>query len=173
MNPILITILSITVLAGIAFQDFRLRAIHWGWLPLLALLFAWQTVTANSWDILWQGTLLNISFVGLQWLVITLYFSLKEGRFVNIIDHYLGLGDLLFFVALTVAFSPFNFIVFFIVGLLFSLLTYGTYMRIKPSADQHIPLAGLMALPLIVLQLLAPLNVVIGIHHQSLLTLMQ
>jgi len=76
--------------------------------------------------------------------------SLKEKKITNIIDSHLGLGDVLFFIVLTVAFSPVNFIVFYLGSVLLTSLIYGGIVLITKNQGTLIPLAGAMSLLLIV-----------------------
>ena len=94
---------------------------------------------------------------------------MKEGRFVNIADRYIGTGDLLFFVVMAFAFSLGNFIMIFTGALLFSLIAYGVFMLLKPNANKHIPLAGLMAFPMIAIQIGLLLFDSQSLHHTQIL----
>lgn len=166
----IIALLIILVLAGIAFQDLRLRAIHWLWLPALAGLFLWDGLLHADLNIVLQNFGYNMAFLVLQFAVLTLWFSLKEGRFSNIVDRYLGLGDVLFFVAIALAFSVHNFIIVFTCALLFSLVSYLIYILVKPNANKHIPLAGLMAFPLMGIEFATALFEMPKLHTESILS---
>ncbi|WP_169668979.1 hypothetical protein [Flavivirga algicola] len=94
-------------------------------------------------DIIYNFVFLLINISGL-----TLYFSIKEKVFVNPIDRFIGLGDIVFFIAITPLFKLETFIPFFIVGLLFSLLLYAIILLFKKI--KTIPLAGYLALYLVI-----------------------
>lgn len=130
-------------LVAIVIQDFKERAISIWTLPLV-FFSGWGVACQNEVCQLWfMGA--NMLFITLQWLGVSLYFSFKHQTWVNITDRYLGLGDLLFFVAITPLFSPLHFCLFFIGALLVTLLFAGGYhYGIKPITT--IPLAGAMSL---------------------------
>lgn len=62
----------------------------------------------------------------------------------------MGLGDVLFFVAVIPFFSSYNYILFFITGMLFSILGF-LVIKLVVKTDL-VPLAGLLALYLILLK---------------------
>jgi hypothetical protein len=94
--------------------------------------------------------LTNLILMGLQYLGVSIYFSIKEKKVVNITNHYLGIGDVLFFIAITPLFAPLHYCFFLIGSLLLTLLiTGGLYLINKPL--QTIPLAGFLSLYLVIL----------------------
>jgi hypothetical protein len=102
---------------------------------------------------------INLSIVFINLLGVTLFISLKEKKVKNIIDSYLGLGDVLFFLVLTTIFSPINFMVFFLGSMLISTIIYGSIQLANQQKQTFIPLAGAMSVMLIislVLQLAIP-----------------
>lgn len=123
-------------------QDIQVRAISWWTIPwvLLASLFhAWGDV---FWE--WRWLLINWLFVGVQGLGVSLYFSMKHRRWVDITEQYLGIGDVLFFLAIAPLFSPLHFCCFFIGALLLILMGVGL-ARLGRGALETIPLAGAMS----------------------------
>ena len=106
-------------LIPLIYEDFKYRAIHWFWL----VLFLFIVLLTNSFDI--NNVVLNFMFIMLKLTGVTLYFSIKNRRFVNIINQYLGIGDILFFIPLLFLFSPFNFLAFFILSLTASIIGFG------------------------------------------------
>ncbi len=130
-------------LGFIIYEDFRARAIHWYWIALMLLI----SLVGFPWQAKWIGV--NLLLVGFQMSALTVYFSLKEGKLVNIIDRYLGLGDLLFFLPLCVLFAPANFIFFFIFSFVLSLSSHLFLQYLLPQRTQTIPLAAYMAIALI------------------------
>lgn len=127
----------------IIYEDFRGRAIHWYWIALLLLI----SLLGFPWRVEWIGV--NVLLVGFQMSVLSLYFSWKAGKWVNIINRYLGLGDLLFFLPLCVLFAPANFIFFFIFSLVLSLCSHLVLQYFLPQTKPTIPLAAYMAIALI------------------------
>jgi len=90
----------------------------------------------------------NMAFVAINMIGIVLYFSIKSKQLINPIDNVIGLGDVIFFIVITPLFSLKPFILFFIIGLLFSLITHLIYSAFKKS--ENIPLAGYLSIFLVV-----------------------
>lgn len=131
-------------------QDFKHRLISWPLIPLLLLCFLAQGLIKNQPAELLQYTLFNTAFVLLQLIALTLYISIKNKKMVNIINSYMGLGDVLFFAVITTAFSPVNFIFFYLSGLVFTLVSYRIYIGVNKAGSKEIPLAGTMSVVMII-----------------------
>ena len=148
MQPILLTIL-IAILLVLVYQDFKSRAISWFLIPLLLIvgvINALMTINIEEFTI-FSGV--NLLLVLVNLLGVTLIISLKERKIKNIINTYLGLGDVLFFIVLTTLFSPINFVVFFIGSIFLITLIYGGVILFRKQQNTLIPLAGAMSLVLI------------------------
>ncbi|MGB3948985.1 MAG: hypothetical protein WBM13_13455, partial [Bacteroidia bacterium] len=145
----LIDIIIVLLLLLIVWQDFRYRLISWPLIPLIFISFSAKGFFLKPFIELTNYTIVNICFISLQLAILTLYVSIKNKKITNIINSQLGLGDILFFISITIAFSPFNFILFYISGLIFSLACYQLFLKIKTSATKEIPLAGLLSIVLI------------------------
>ncbi len=137
----LLTFVLIIILLFVCFQDLKKRTIHVG-LPILIFLLA-LFINYRSPELDFMVILYNIVFVCINIIGLTLILSFKNRAFVNPIDTSIGLGDLVFFIALTPLFSLRSFILFFILGLLFSLLTHSIFTLFKHV--QTIPLAGYLS----------------------------
>lgn len=151
-------ILLILVLIVTARQDFRARAISWFLIPSLLILTIIQKIYAGNMELLWRFFLLNNLFLIIQLGLVWIYFSLKNKKLVNIIDTQIGLGDILFFMAIAGLFSPLNFIVFYLVSLLLSLFSTIVIKLWKKPEEFSIPLAGYFSLFLIALIFLQRFN---------------
>jgi len=76
--------------------------------------------------------------------ILTAYMSLKSKKFLNPFLHYFGLGDLLFYIAISPLFLLKDYILFFILSLVFSIvMQFGLKNFIK---ENTVPLAGFSAL---------------------------
>lgn len=131
-------------LAIIFWQDAKFRHIHIV-LPILA--FACSYSISNY----LQGNLqligINVLFFSITIIVLTLYMSIKNKSFLNPFQNYFGLGDLLFYIAITPLFVLYNYVLFFITSLLFAIVMQFVLRKwIKKDA---VPLAGLSALLLL------------------------
>lgn len=142
----LIYTLLIGVLLFVFYSDVRYRVIHVV-LPIsifvLSFLVNYFSKSLNFYEISY-----NIGFVLINMLGLILYFSLKDKTFKNPVDTLIGLGDIVFFIAITPLFSLKEYILFFITGLFFSLLIHGVMLLFKKV--KTIPLAGYLALFLVV-----------------------
>jgi len=148
----------VLVLALMVFQDFQYRGITWYLFPLLAILLVFSA--KGSFSLFDAG--LNLGFVILIVLLLTCYFSLRNGRLLNILVGFLGLGDILLLACLGVYLPVLLFIFFYAASLLLILVGTGTYLKFRPTAGYTVPLAGLQAI------LLIPLIVTIWSGHLQL-----
>ncbi|HEY9196123.1 MAG TPA: hypothetical protein VIM77_07650 [Mucilaginibacter sp.] len=132
-------------------QDMRTRTVHWLLFPftgLLLLLLRWQA--AGLWSQVWPPVFINICFVTLQLTLLSLYFSARNKRWINITQSMLGLGDILFLFVLTFYLSVFNFIAFYLVSLPVVLLLWLFVRKLSRTNAAQIPLAGFQSLLFIV-----------------------
>ena len=143
---IILSLLLTVVLMMVLYQDIMKRTIHVV-LPLMLLLIAMMINFISS-DLDFYNMLLNITFVLINIFGLTLYFSFKNKTVVNPIDTFIGLGDIAFFIAITPLFNLKVFILFFVLGLLFSLIAHGIFSMFKKA--RTIPLAGYLALFLMI-----------------------
>lgn len=147
----LLKILVFIVLFLIFIQDFKSRAVYWVVFPiLLALLGIIRYTMYYSFSGIWMPALLNIGFLTLQIALLSVYFSIKNKRFINISDGLLGLGDILFLLSITVYPSVLSFLFFYIVSLVLVLLTWLLWQSSSVKTRKEIPLAGMQALIFIV-----------------------
>lgn len=137
-------ILLLIILSIITYQDFKHRAIWWFLIPIAALLQIHISLSAVSFSAFIQFTTTNLIIVSFQLMVLYAYlrFKYKLKSITKLLNSYLGLGDVLFFVLLTLAFSPVNFVLFLVLLLLLSLLGSVFFKSVK----QSVPLAGILAL---------------------------
>lgn len=134
------------VLIIIIWQDIKQRAIHF-LLPIVVFLIA-LIINVKSDHLNYLMIFKNIGFVGINILGLLLYFSFKGKKVINPIDKKIGLGDVLFFIAITPLFNLRLYIVVFVLGMIFSLIMH-LIVRLF-NEQQSIPLAGYLAFFLIV-----------------------
>ncbi len=132
-------LLSLVVLL---FQDLKFRKIHIA-LPILVFLFSVILFNGRT-EMRYTVYILNIAFFLLIIGILVLYMSLKNKKLLNPFVHYFGLGDLLFFISITPLFLPYNFILFFILAMIFSIILQFVFRKVM--TDKTIPLAGFSAL---------------------------
>jgi hypothetical protein len=130
-------------------QDLKHRRIH-VILPIVIFSLAFLIVPLKKYDLV-EILFLNTGFFFITLGILTLYMSLKSKKFLNPFKHYFGLGDLLFYVAITPLFLLKNYILYFILSMLFAILMQlGLKKFIK---DETVPLAGFSALFLFIILL--------------------
>lgn len=131
-------------LSAIIFEDFKFRAIHWYWIVFLFIL------TAYFFPFNKGVILANATYIVFQVLVLSIYYSIKNKQWTNIINTYLGIGDVLFLIPLCLIFSLPNFMVFLIISFTVSLLIHSLTNLVRREKTQTIPLAGYMSIVLII-----------------------
>ncbi len=133
----------------IFFQDIKYRRIHII-LPIVIFGISFLIVPLKKYDLV-EIFLFNTGFFFITLGILTLYMSLKSKKFLNPFEHYFGLGDLLFYVAITPLFLLKNYILYFILSMLFAILMQlGLKKFIK---EETVPLAGFSALFLFIILL--------------------
>jgi hypothetical protein len=155
----LLPAICLPLLAILFYEDQKYRAVSWIIFPFLAIVFiVYSIITAGLTDMLYNS-FFNLSFLFIQLLLISLYFSIKEKRIVIITRNYLGLGDILFLLCLAFFFSPLNFIAFYFGSLFIIVIGVLLYTLLKRSYKPQLPLAGLQS---VILMGLIIVNSIIG-----------
>jgi len=93
----------------------------------------------------WNDILLNTGFVIANLLGLLIYFTIKFRKFYNPFDKDLGWGDILLFVAIIPICTFHYFMIFFITGLIFSVILHQAVLLLKPI-QRTVPLAGYLSL---------------------------
>jgi hypothetical protein len=141
---ILLNIALIVLLAIAFYQDWKTRSIH---VVVLISLAVTTSVLFYQMNIDWKMVGLNLAFITVVMGGLFLYISFKEGRFLNIFKAHFGIGDVVFFIAVSPLFSNENFILFFISGMILSGCTH--LIISKTKEESTIPLAGYLSIYLI------------------------
>lgn len=136
-----IKIILLLGLLYITYQDVKERNVSL-WLLIMVLLLMGYLHIQNSTTVLFlANSFVNMGIVFL--IVVTLYlyttFKLKQAFLTAF-----GLGDLLFFITIAIAFPTLTFIVLFTFSLFFTALIY--FLFSKKLNHQTVPLAGLQSL---------------------------
>lgn len=148
INEMLLDISIILILLVIVVQDWKDRAVYWFIFPILAALAILRAYLLLALDeTLLTDWFISFSFLSFNTIILLLYISIKNKRFVNI-TAYIGLGDLLFFITLIFFGTFMHFILFYTCSLAASLVIW---LCVKKYAkEEHVPLAGLQALCLVI-----------------------
>lgn len=126
----------------LSFQDFKNRAIS---SLLLFLFFAFSIVLSiekEGISGLLRSFLVNFIFLAANFGFLLAYFGIKKRRFEQVVDKYVGFGDILFYPILAIWFSPTNFIVFYVCSLFVALIYYAIHRSVSKTIDPQIPLVG-------------------------------
>lgn len=142
----------------IVYQDFKFKAVSaWIFLVLLVALSV-EVYKEDGLQILLSNLKYNLLFISSQFLLLTLYFSVKAKKFKNVFKELIGIGDLIFLISIAVYFNVYSFVVFYMLSLIFT-LTLKLMMNIySKSQTRLIPLAGFQAAFLILVTLLIDFN---------------
>lgn len=124
------------------FQDWKLRRIHLI-LPILIFLLSFFLVPLTA-VIQLKCITYNITFFLITFSILIAYMSFKNKQFSNPFTHYFGLGDLLFYMAIAPLFLLKNYILFFILSMIFAILLQ-TFLQ-KRMLHNSVPLAGFASL---------------------------
>jgi hypothetical protein len=144
---LLIKIIILVVLAVVAVQDILSRSVYWIVFPLLATLFVvLRLLSHQSLSAIWQPTIINSGFLMLQLLLVSAWFSLKQGVWINITTKLLSWGDILFLLCTAFYLSVTSFLFFYMTSLISVLIIWFVWQLISSKKDKQIPLAGFQAL---------------------------
>nr|WP_315422888.1 hypothetical protein [uncultured Pedobacter sp.] len=139
------------VLAGMVYQDLKYRGIYWWMFPALLLLLAISTIQVLGFSVMMAQVAKSLIFLGLQFLVLTAYISIRQKKLTNIFEGFFGLGDLLFLVAISFGFSFLNYVLFYLLSLMVVVIFSAIFGVDSKLHGKKIPLAGYQALLLILL----------------------
>ena len=126
-------------------QDWKYRRIH---VLLPVLLFG--LMVFQTWEIFNYKTLaFNIVFFCLIFAFLVLYMSIKAKRFLNPFEHYFGLGDVMFYLAVTPFFMLREYAIYFIASMVFAIIMQTLFA--KKTKEETVPLAGFSSLLLVMI----------------------
>ena len=126
-------------------QDWKYRRIH---VLLPVVLFAFMIFQTK--EIFNYKTLaFNIIFFCLIFAFLVVYMSIKAKAFLNPFEHYFGLGDVLFYLAVTPFFMLREYAIYFIASMVFAIVMQTFF--IKKTTQETVPLAGFSSLLLLMI----------------------
>ena len=149
-----LTVITIILLGVLVYQDINYRAVSWLLFPILFFLFLFATLLEENFRIALEYTLTNCLFILFQISLVYLYFCFKHKKLINITNNLIGIGDLLFFIAVTPYLALPLFVLYIVTGMFLTLLVYSAFVWFK-RIDRHsypIPLAGILAGYMIILK---------------------
>lgn len=142
-------IIAMFGLLVIAIQDFRSRQISWWSLVLPASAFILLSLARNSVAAVGRDFLLNIFLLMFQLFLTWVWLSIRQRKISGFLDVQIGMGDVLFFISAAFLFSPLNYLLFYVCGLIMCLFLFILLKVIRGYGWKEIPLAGILAIPLI------------------------
>lgn len=142
----LFKVLLVLLLLFLFYQDLRYRAVYWFLFPVLLILIMLIAKQQISLQQILINSLYSLAFILIQLFLLSLYFSFKHKKIIDITTHHLGWGDILFLLVVAFYFSPLNYIAFYVASLATVLLLSLVLMVKERTATLKIPLAGLQAL---------------------------
>lgn len=131
-------------LGAIFWQDNKMRQIH---IVLPVVVFLCAFIFIKSFPFKYTVVFSNLIFLLTTFVTLITYMSIKNKKYVNPFKNYFGLGDLLFYIAISPLFLLKNYIVFFVCSMIFAIVIQ--YLFKKYIAQDSVPLAGLSAALLI------------------------
>lgn len=146
----------VIVFLAICYQDFKERAVYW-WLYLLVfVLFSLEALLRKSFHL--QESLINLGFLSIQYIVVIVYFGIKNGEFKWFLLDDFGLGDAVLIITLAV-FLPNDFFLFVYLSSLISSLLWVVVMNKITSKSYSIPLAGVLSIVMVLITTLSYVKV--------------
>lgn len=139
---LLITLILTFLLLIIIYQDWKFRAVWWPLFPMVFIIQCSLSVRVLGFNDFLLFLAMNLGILLMQLTVLYFYFAIKQKEMkIPLFKQYLGWGDVLLFLFLTTAFSPLNFVLFVMSGLILSLFLF----LIIRKKSKTIPLAGILA----------------------------
>lgn len=133
-------ILLIALGSAIAYQDFKAREINLILLLGYGVLCSYRYIQETNYIQYFANLLFTGVYLLFIFLVLTVYFFIRKGKWINIIDSQIGAGDIILFICVGACLEPAMLINFFTACFIFSLGVYFIFFR-----GRTIPLAGLTA----------------------------
>lgn len=141
----LANIAVLLLLLFMVWQDWNYRHIHI-LLPIAIFSIAlFQVAPAFGYAYM----LYNVFFFLIVFTSLVAYMSLKEKKLLNPFEHYFGLGDVLFYLAITPLFLLKTYALYFIGSMVFALVLHALVNKFYKLP--HVPLAGYAALLLVLI----------------------
>lgn len=148
----LLNALLIILMFWVVFQDFKYRTLNL-YVTISIFLISF-IIVINTYAINWilEVILYNFLLLVLFYGFLILFYFFKGVSLFDFFEDKLGIGDIVFTISIISFFTFKNFLYFLLLSFLFSLLLYKGLSFFKSVKSPTIPLAGNMALFLIIVQ---------------------
>lgn len=157
-------------LVFIAYHDFKYRAVWWLLFPVCFIFCLFKSLGSILVIELIKNFALNCAFFIFQIGIVYGYFKIKKGNYIKTFRNAIGIGDLLFFLILCINFSLVNLILFQLISLFGILLVYSILKILKIAKNKFIPLAGGLAIALLIALILQDIFKIIDLYNYSWLS---
>ncbi len=144
-----LTLIMLIPFAKLAADDFRRREVSVVWLAVTAVCAVGVAVAQEGWREMLVRSGLNLLIIAYLAIGVAVWAWIKARRPVNPVNRFIGLGDVLFFVALVPLFPFKRFAWLLVVCMVFSLVWWWVVQAIKrPSGNppKNIPLVATSAI---------------------------
>lgn len=144
--------LTTLILMIIVFQDLRYRAIHF--LTLLGL-FVVSAFNFYLKGIEVSQVIYSYGYLFFCFAFGYLFFVVKKKKVFNPLKSLIGIGDILYFLVVVLYFETFNYVLYFVLSMICSLIISTVVITLSKSKDSQysIPLAGYAAILFLLLKL--------------------
>lgn len=139
------TVLLLLFLILVLIQDLKSRTIHILFPILIFCVSIYISKYLNKIQL--NNLITNVGFFISTIIILSLYMSIKNKQFLNPFQNYFGFGDFLFYLSITPLFFIKNYILFFILSMIFAIAIQKVFK--KNINQNNVPLAGLSALFLV------------------------
>lgn len=129
----------------VLYQDVRFRGVYWIFFPLLMI----GAFIVRKNDLLWTEYGMSLAYLVSTLVLLTLYLSVRNGELTNFLKGYFSLGDVLFLIAVIPLFSFTQYILFFVISTLFTLVAHVIVLQFDKR--KTIPYAGYASVPVILI----------------------
>lgn len=168
----MISIISVTLLTVIVFQDFKYRQIFWITLPVLFVVFTVQSYFQNGLKYTALYFSVNACLVAFIFVSGILLVAVSKKQSLNeTFKTFIGVGDVLFFLVLCTAFSPFMYLAYCGISALLAIIGYLAYNGFVKHKLTSSPFAGIMALSLIFLLVIKQFNDGLDFYDDELIAI--
>jgi uncharacterized membrane protein YoaK (UPF0700 family) len=134
----LLPLIMLVPFAKLMVDDFRRREVSVVWLVVMVVSAIGVAVVQNGWREAIINSGLNLSLIAYMGIGVTVWAWVRSRRLTNPVNRYIGLGDVLFFVALTPLFPVKTFAWLLVACMVFSLAWWRSARRVPLVATSSI-----------------------------------
>lgn len=142
----IVDLIVLMCLVALFIQDFKERSVSVWLLVLFGFITFIRAYLLNEeFGLLVKWVAINSLILLIEMLLLKAYFSFRQQQFVNVVDRYIGLGDIVFMFIVTVSFSTYNFVAFMLLSLMASVLISLILLSRSSLKAHNIPLVSFLS----------------------------